>query len=85
MSNCSVFEEFDSTLDWFSKQADPQKLPTINKEAIWQAEKSYQKRADLFSISQVPTIIINETYKVNANQAKTSKRLVEIIDYLLSK
>ncbi len=85
LSDCSVFGEFESTLNWFSKQADPQIRPTINKEAIWQAEKSYQKRADLFSISQVPTIIINETYKVNANQAKTAKRLVEIINYLLSK
>lgn len=82
--DCQLFSDYPSIVNWFSEKLEAE-LPLIDEEKIWQAEKNYRKRADLFSISQVPTIIINETYKVDANQAQTAKRLVEIIDFLLSK
>jgi len=82
--DCELFSDYPSILNWFSEKIETS-LPVIDESKIWQAEKNYRKRADLFSISQVPTIIINETYKVDANQAQTATRLVEIIDFLLSK
>jgi len=82
--DCQLFSDYPSIVNWFSEKLEAE-LPLIDEEKIWQAEKNYRKRADLFSISQVPTIIINETYKVDANQAQTARRLVEIIDFLLSK
>jgi len=82
--DCELLSDFPSILNWFSSKIETP-LPTINESKIWQAEKNYRKRADLFSILQVPTIIINESYKIDANQAQTAKRLVEIIDFLLSK
>ncbi len=85
LTDCDRLKDFDSILDWFLESLPEQALPLIDKDIIWQAEKNYQKRADLFSISQVPTIIINETYEVDANRAQTAKRLVEIIDFLVSK
>lgn len=85
LTDCNQLNDFDSILGWFSKKMPEQALPLINKGLIWQTEKNYKKRAELFSISQVPTIIINETYKVDANQAKSAKRLVAIIDFLITK
>ncbi len=83
--DCNRLKDFDAILDWFSENLPEQRLPLIDKEVIWQTEKNYQKRADLFSISQVPTIIINETYKIDANRAQTARRLVEIIDFLIAR
>ena len=85
LSDCNQLKDFDSILNWFSEKIPAQTLALINKDLIWQTEKNYQKRAEMFSISQVPTIIINETYKVDANQAQTAKRLVAIIDFLMTK
>ena len=85
LTDCDQLKDFDSIVDWFSGKMPEQTLPLINKDLIWQTEKNYQKRAEIFSISQVPTIIINETYKVDANQAQTAKRLVAIIDFLMAK
>ena len=85
LQDCSVFKQFESSQQWLFNRIGNDDLLNIDQERIWQTEKNYQKRADLFSITQVPTIIINENYQVNANQAKTSKRLVEIIDFLLTK
>jgi len=85
LTDCNPLKDFDSILNWFLQKMPEQTLPLINKGLIWQTEKNYKKRAELFSISQVPTIIINETYKVDANQAKTAKRLVATIDFLITK
>ncbi len=85
LTDCDRLKDFDSILDWFSEKLAEQALPLINRKLVWQTEKNYQKRAELFSISQVPTIIINETYKIDANQAQTAKRLVAIIDFLVAK
>jgi len=82
--DCKPFESYEASKLWLSKQIDEQQLPILDEESIWQAEKKFQNRADLFSITQVPTIIINERYKITAKQAKTTARLVEIIDYLIS-
>lgn len=82
--NCQVFSDFATIQKWLLEKTGSSKLPSINESDIWQSEKKYKKRAELFLISQVPTIIINETYKVDANQAKTTKRLLEVIDFLLS-
>jgi len=85
LTDCSVFSKFESTQKWLLSHLEDPSTVVIEQELVWQAEKNYRKRADLFLIRQVPTIIINETYKVDANQAGTSKRLVEIIDFLLTK
>lgn len=85
LDDCQVFQQFESSARWFADQVDSESSRVIDQQKIWQQEKNYRKRADLYSISQVPSIIINETYKVDANQAKTAKRLIEIIDYLLAK
>ncbi len=85
LSDCQVFEKVETSLDWLFKDLEAEERPDIDYELIWQREKNYQKRADLFSISQVPTIIINETYQVNASQAKTAKRMIQILDDLLTR
>jgi len=85
LSDCSIFSKFESSQKWLLSHLEEPSQEGIDSAIVWQAEKNYRKRADLFSIRQVPTIIINETYKVDANQAGTSKRLVEIIDFLLIK
>jgi len=85
LADCNVFSKFESSQKWLLSQLEEPSEVEIDPAFVWQAEKNYRKRADLFSIRQVPTIIINETYKVDANQAGTSERLVKIIDFLLSK
>jgi hypothetical protein len=85
LTDCTVFSQFDSTEKWVLQRVDNGNKPNIDYDLIWQTQKNYQKRADILSISQVPTIIIKDTYKVDANQAKTAQRLLEIIDYLLAK
>jgi len=84
LSDCQVFSQYASSLQWLTDKLDQQQLPVIDLSLIWESEKIYKKRAEKFSISQVPTIIINEKYKVDANQAGTARRLVEIVDFLLS-
>ena len=84
LTDCGVFKDYESSLEWFAEQIKPQSLPNLDQELIWQSEKNFQKRADIFLIAQVPTIIINERYKITAEQAQTTARLVEIIDYLIS-
>jgi len=84
LTDCATFQKYESSLVWFAEQLKPQTLPNFDGEQIWQSEKNFQKRADIFSITQVPTIIINERYKITAKQAKTPLRLVEIIDYLIT-
>jgi len=84
IQDCSVFRDFESSKAWFRAQLEVDELPFIDEPQIWQAEKNYRKRADSFSISQVPTIIIRETYRVDANSAKNVTRMIEIVDYLLN-
>ena len=83
LTDCGVFKDYQSSLEWFTERLKPQSLPGLDEEQIWQSEKNFQKRADIFLITQVPTIIINERYKITAKQAQTTARLVEIIDYLI--
>lgn len=84
IQDCGVFQSYEKTKIWLQEFLKMEELPFINEESLWQSEKNHQKRANLFSITQVPTIIINEKYKISATQAKNPARLVEIIDYLLS-
>jgi hypothetical protein len=85
LTDCSVFQQLESGKQWLFQEIDPSDKQVLNLDLLWQTEKNYRKRAELFSISQVPTIIINETYQVSADQAKTSKRMMEIVDFLLTK
>jgi len=82
--DCSPFESTDDSIEWLLAKFQKGERPTINRDLLWTNEKMYRKRAELFSINQVPTIIINETYKIDANQAKSAGRMVKIVDYLLS-
>lgn len=84
LSDCSVFNSYESTLDWLRKTLKLEQLPRINEPMIWKAEKDYRKRAETFSISQVPTIIIRENYVVDANSAKNRQRLIDIVSFLLT-
>ena len=84
LEDCTSFKSFDSSKSWFLEKAQVEELPYIDEAMIWQAEKNYRKRADSFSISQVPTIIIRETYAVDANSAKSVERLIKIVHYLLT-
>lgn len=84
IDDCSVFNTFESAKDWLGTMTSVSELPLLNEAQIWQAEKSYRKRAESYSITQVPTIIIRESYAIDANSAKSVARLIEIIDYLLT-
>lgn len=84
LADCSVFASYEESKAWFKVQLDVPELPFIDEPQIWQAEKNYRKRADSFSISQVPTIIIRESYRVDANSAKSVTRMIEIVDFLLN-
>jgi hypothetical protein len=84
LQDCRVFSSFENNKAWLSEAMQLSEFPVLDMNRLWEVEKNYQKRADLFSITQVPTIIINETFKINANQAKTSARMITIADYLLS-
>ncbi|WP_444996580.1 hypothetical protein [Aliikangiella sp. IMCC44359] len=84
LSDCSVFNSYESTLDWLKQTLKLEQFPRVNELAVWQAEKDYRKRAETFSISQVPTIIIRENYAVDANTAKSSQRLMNIVSFLLT-
>ncbi|TQV73630.1 hypothetical protein FLL45_12205 [Aliikangiella marina] len=85
LEDCSVFNSYESGRDWLFAQANVTEQPLIDEAAIWAAEKSYRNRAESFSISQVPTIIINEAFVVTANSAKSADRMLQIIDYLLTR
>lgn len=82
--DCKPFHTVDDSIKWLIKQNPMTDSADIDKDLIWQTEKIYQNRADLFSIGQVPTIIIKESYKVDASQAQTAGRLIKIINHLLS-
>ncbi len=84
LQDCQVFNAFENNKAWLSQSLQLTEFPVLDLSRLWNTEKNYQKRADLFSITQVPTIIINETFKIEANQAKTPARMVKIADYLLS-
>ncbi len=84
MQDCDSFQSYEKSKKWFSQQIKEPELPLLDEESIWKTEKNFQKRANLFSITQVPTIIINERFKITAKQAQTTARLVEIIDYLIT-
>gem|GEM_PF-2292194 len=83
IENCDLFSSFEKAKLWLQKRLKLSQLPSMDETAIWQTEKDQQKQADSYSISQVPTIIVNETAAVDANMAKSSERLIEIVDFLL--
>jgi hypothetical protein len=85
LTDCSVFSSFENSKSWILQRYPNTEASSIDNSLVWQTQKNYQKRADFLSIRQVPTIIIKDTYKVDASQAKTAKRLLEIIDFLLAK
>jgi hypothetical protein len=82
--DCQKFNSYDNNKAWLAESMQLSEFPVLDMSRLWDTEKNYQKRADLFSITQVPTIIINETFKIDANQAKTPARMVKIADHLLS-
>ena len=84
IEDCSFFESYESTLAWLKAKYQINQMPTINEAEIWRAEKKFRERAESFSISQVPTIIIKEQYITDANAAKTTQRLIAIVDHLLN-
>ena len=83
IEDCSVFNQYESTLDWIQKKVSANNLPRIDESAVWQAEKNYRKRASKLSISQVPTIIIKERFVTDANMAQSADRMMQIIYHLL--
>ncbi len=85
LQDCAVFSQYEKTVKWLFEQIELTEMPELDESLIWQAEKDYRKRADSFSISQVPTIIVREKYAVDANSAGSVTRLIEIMDYLLSR
>lgn len=84
LEDCSVFDSYSAIKLWFQQDLSLTELPYVDESKIWQSEKNYRKRADSFSISQVPTIIIRETYAVDANSAKSVSRMIQIINFLLT-
>lgn len=85
LEDCSKFSSYESGRDWLLSQVQAEDIPLIDETAIWTAEKNYRKRADSFSISQVPTIIIKESFVVSADSAKSVDRMIKIVDYLLTR
>ena len=83
LADCRVFDSYEKILLWLQKELQLVELPRLDEASIWQAEKDARKRADSYSISQVPTIIIRESHSVDANSAKSPTRLVKIADHLL--
>ena len=84
LADCTVFNSYEAIKSWLKSRQNGAELPFFNESEIWRAEKNYRKRADSYSIRQVPTIIIKERYKVDANSAQSVERMVQIIDYLLT-
>ncbi|WP_196140022.1 hypothetical protein [Aliikangiella sp. G2MR2-5] len=85
ISDCSPFASFELIKSWLKTQYSIEELPRLDEPAIWQAEKNFRKRAQSFSISQVPTIIVREAYATDANSTGSVQRLVEVVDYLLKR
>lgn len=85
IQDCSVFSQYESTLDWIQQKVGANHLPRIDESAVWQAEKNYRKRADKLSISQVPTIIIKERFVTDADMAQSADRMMQIIYFLIDK
>ncbi len=83
ITDCSVFSTFEDIKRWVKGQSQINELPTLDEAEIWKAEKNFRKRAESFSISQVPTIIVRGSYVVDANSAKTLDRMMTLVDYLL--
>lgn len=84
LEDCSAFDSYPAIKLWLQQDLSLTELPYVDESKIWQSEKNYRKRADSFSISQVPTIIIRETYAVDANSAKSVSRMIQIINFLLT-
>lgn len=85
LEDCTFFESYESTLAWLKARYQINEMPVIDEPKIWAAEKMYRQRAKTFSISQVPTIIIKEQYVTDANRAKSTERLIQIVDHLLNR
>ena len=83
IADCSVFDSYEKILLWMQQNLQLAELPRLDEASIWQVEKDLRKRADYYSISQVPTIIIRESHSVDANSAKSLTRLINIVDHLL--
>ena len=58
-------------------------IARFNSLVINQQLKSLQKQAELYSISGVPTIIINDRWYSDPSMASTSAQLIEIIETLV--
>lgn len=84
IEDCAVFASFEKILDWLDKQLAEVDVNNIEHKSIWRAEKNYRSYAETFSITQVPTIIINEQYRIDANTAQSVDRMMKIMDYLLT-
>ncbi|TQV89137.1 hypothetical protein [Aliikangiella coralliicola] len=85
IEDCSVFSDLPASIEWIKQRYNINEMPRLDESKIWQTEKNYRKRANSFSISQVPTIIIRESYITDANSAKSLPRLMAIIEHLLGK
>lgn len=81
IDDCSLFASYELAKAWL--QGKVPAMPQLLEASIWQAENDYRKRAELFSINQVPTVLIREKYTVDANSAKSPERMISILDYLL--
>ena len=84
LQDCSQFSSFEASKDWLKAFKQINELPHINESEIWRKEKIYRNRADSFSISQVPTILIKERFAIDADSAKNVDRFIQIIDFLLT-
>ncbi len=84
ITDCSIFKDYQSVKSWLMTQVNLDNFE-FDESQVWQSEKNYRKKAESFSISQVPTMLIKGTYIVDADSAKSPERLIKILDFLLNK
>jgi len=85
VQDCNKLGDFESIKAWLANRAGLSELPLLNEAAIWQAEKSFRKRAAFYSVTHAPTILVRESFATDANMAGSATRLIKIIDYLIEK
>ena len=84
LQDCEIFSQYEKIIAWLATKYKTEEALTFKEELIWQSEKNARLRAEKFSISQVPTILINEKYLIDADSAKSKERFIEILDFIIT-
>ncbi|WP_350431568.1 thiol:disulfide interchange protein DsbA/DsbL [Shewanella sp. H8] len=69
-----VFSQFGIDAATYDTLADSN--DTNNKLALWRQQQ------DLYSVSSVPTFIVNDKYAINMNEMHSLNELIELMNYL---